>query len=181
MDLIDRVEVIRGPGSSLYGTSAFFAVINVITERASAFKGVELSGELGSEARHKARASFGKRYDNGLALVLSATGFHSRSQRSLYFEAFDTPENNSGVARNRDGDGGENLFANLTFGDFNLQFVNGSRTKQFPTASFGTVFKDTREHTVDTRQYLDLKYQRSLGADSDFAIRTFRRLLPLPR
>ena len=31
IDLIDRVEVIRGPSSSIYGTNAFFAVVNVIT------------------------------------------------------------------------------------------------------------------------------------------------------
>lgn len=29
----ERVEVIRGPASSLYGDSAFFAVVNVITKR----------------------------------------------------------------------------------------------------------------------------------------------------
>ena len=34
VDLIDRVEVTRGPGSVLYGSSAFFGVINVITKRA---------------------------------------------------------------------------------------------------------------------------------------------------
>jgi len=27
MDLVDRVEVVRGPGSSLYGNNAFFAVV----------------------------------------------------------------------------------------------------------------------------------------------------------
>ena len=33
VELIDRVEIIRGPSSSLYGTSAFFGVIDVITRR----------------------------------------------------------------------------------------------------------------------------------------------------
>jgi outer membrane receptor protein involved in Fe transport len=33
IDLIDRVEVVRGPSSSLYGASAFFSVINVITKQ----------------------------------------------------------------------------------------------------------------------------------------------------
>src|SRR5437867_11878528 len=32
-DLIERVEVSRGPGSSLYGNNAFFGVINVITRK----------------------------------------------------------------------------------------------------------------------------------------------------
>jgi outer membrane cobalamin receptor len=173
VDLIDRVEVIRGPGSSLYGTGAFFGVINVITKRADAFKGTELSGEIGSEATHKGRASFGKRYDNGLEVVLSATGFHSRGQRNLFFEEFNTPQTNDGVARDNDRDGGEDLFANLAFGDFNLQLVSGSRTKQIPTASFGTVFDDPREHTVDTRQYVDLKYHHDLGFDSDVMARVF--------
>jgi len=32
VDLIERIEIVRGPSSSLYGTSAFLAVINVITK-----------------------------------------------------------------------------------------------------------------------------------------------------
>ena len=39
VDLIDRVEIIRGPGSSLYGTGAFFAVVNVIAK-----KGADIDG-----------------------------------------------------------------------------------------------------------------------------------------
>src|SRR5216117_1051022 len=33
VDLIDRVEIIRGPGASLYGNNAFFGVVNVITRK----------------------------------------------------------------------------------------------------------------------------------------------------
>lgn len=36
VNIIDRIEVIRGPGSVLYGTNAFSAVINIITERPKA-------------------------------------------------------------------------------------------------------------------------------------------------
>src|SRR5450631_930569 len=34
IDLIDHIEFMRGPGSSLYGSNAFFGVINVITRKA---------------------------------------------------------------------------------------------------------------------------------------------------
>lgn len=43
---IDRVEVIRGPGSAIYGADAYAGVINVITKDVSAIK----SGELGVRA-----------------------------------------------------------------------------------------------------------------------------------
>jgi iron complex outermembrane receptor protein len=33
IDMIERVEIIRGPGSSLYGANAFLGVINIITKR----------------------------------------------------------------------------------------------------------------------------------------------------
>tara|TARA_B100000315_G_scaffold36538_1_gene31215 strand:- start:4096 stop:4698 length:603 start_codon:yes stop_codon:yes gene_type:complete len=47
IDNIDRVEVIRGSSSSLYGTSAFLGVINVITKSWEDLKGVEVAGEYG--------------------------------------------------------------------------------------------------------------------------------------
>jgi len=35
IDLIERIEIVRGPSSSLYGASAFLAVINVITKKSA--------------------------------------------------------------------------------------------------------------------------------------------------
>jgi outer membrane receptor for ferrienterochelin and colicins len=172
VDLIDRVEVIRGPGSSLYGTGAFFAVINVVTRGARLFNGAEVSAEAGDLATAKGRASYGQRFENGLEMMLSASGYRSSGQRRLYYPEFDSPQTHNGIARDLDAERTEQVFANLAFGDFNLRLVHGSRRKEFPTASFETVFNDPRAHTVDDRQYVDLSYQRRLD-DSDVSGRIY--------
>ncbi len=38
VDLIERVEVIRGPGSSLYGNNAFFGIINMVNNAKQALE-----------------------------------------------------------------------------------------------------------------------------------------------
>ncbi|GAA3926766.1 TonB-dependent receptor [Litoribacillus peritrichatus] len=45
---IKQVEIVRGPGSSLYGANAFVAVINVITKQVDDLRGVEVSVGAGS-------------------------------------------------------------------------------------------------------------------------------------
>jgi outer membrane receptor for ferrienterochelin and colicins len=45
---IDRVEVIRGPGSAVYGADAYAGVINVITKDSSVIGHTELGGSTGS-------------------------------------------------------------------------------------------------------------------------------------
>jgi outer membrane receptor for ferrienterochelin and colicin len=60
VDLIDRVEVIRGPSSSLYGTNAFLGVLNIITKRGAQMRGVELSSEAGSFNTYKGRVTYGR-------------------------------------------------------------------------------------------------------------------------
>jgi outer membrane receptor protein involved in Fe transport len=45
MEIVDRLEVILGPGSVLYGSSAMLGVINVITKSARDFKGTHVVAE----------------------------------------------------------------------------------------------------------------------------------------
>jgi len=173
IDLIDRVEIIRGPGSAIYGTDAFLAVINVILKQARSFSGAEGSAEAGSQQRVKGRATYGHRFDSGLEVMLSATDYHSEGQERLFYPEFDTPATNYGIASDLDSDRAQYFLTNLTFGDFTLRYVDGSRDKAVPNASFGTVFDDPGEYTVDTRQYLDLKYQKQLNDDSEVTARMY--------
>jgi outer membrane receptor for ferrienterochelin and colicins len=48
LENVARIEVIRGPGSALYGADAFSGVINVITKTAADIKGTEYGIRVGS-------------------------------------------------------------------------------------------------------------------------------------
>ncbi len=59
---IRRVEVIRGPGSALYGANAFVAVINVVTKNAVDIDGIELLSGGGSYDTQHYNIIFGKEF-----------------------------------------------------------------------------------------------------------------------
>ena len=45
---IDHIDIVRGPGSALYGPGAISMVINIVTFNANTFKGTEVTGRLGA-------------------------------------------------------------------------------------------------------------------------------------
>jgi outer membrane receptor for ferrienterochelin and colicins len=45
---IDHIDIVRGPGSALYGPGAISMVINIITFNANTFKGTEVTGRMGA-------------------------------------------------------------------------------------------------------------------------------------
>lgn len=143
VDLIERVEVVRGPGSSIYGSNAFFGVINVITKRGRDFSGAEASGEVASFGAGKMRLTYGRQRDNGAEVLLSASYSGSRGQ-DLLFPEFNTSSNNNGIARGLDHDTARRVYGKLSFDNYTLAAVYSERVKGIPTASFGTVFNDTR-------------------------------------
>ena len=61
MDDIDRIEVISGPGATLWGANAMNGVINVITRKAADSKGALLRVDAGDEEQ-----AFGARYGGAL-------------------------------------------------------------------------------------------------------------------
>ena len=171
LDLIERIEVVRGPSSSLYGSSAFFGVINIITKSGRDLETTQITTSFGSQASWETAVHYGERFSNGAEVLVSATYYSSDGDTSLYYPEFDTPADNNGIAENADGEESEQVFLQYDYEDFSLSFAHSSRDKNIPTASFETVFNDPRTLTTDATDYLDLKYQTLLDNDAELLIR----------
>lgn len=82
-DLIERVEVIRGPGSAIYGGTAEYGVINIITKGKQGEEGVNIYttyGHLGKTfGRRQAGLSLRKSVQNAMLDVTASVGDGNRS------------------------------------------------------------------------------------------------------
>ena len=172
VDLIERIEIVRGPSSSLYGTSAFLAVINVITKSAQTGAGLEFSGDAGGFGSYRGRSTMGGTY-HGVDALLSGTVYDSAGAAHLFFSAFDSPATNYGIAQNADRDRSRSFYASLHFRHFTLEAVGGTRVKGIPTASFGQVFNDRRSQTIDSSGHFKLRYSRPIFQDAEFTANVY--------
>ena len=171
IDLIDRIEVVRGPSSSLYGTNAFFGVINVITKSPGDLDGVQTAAAAGTFRTYEGRVSYGKEFRSGLGLLLSGSGMRSKGDQSLFYQEFALL--NEGMAQNADRDKNYQLYGKFSLQDFTLVAAYASRTKHVPTASFGTIFNDDRFRTTDGHGFLDLKYAHEFQDQTQVSARAF--------
>jgi outer membrane receptor protein involved in Fe transport len=88
LSAVERVEVIRGPGSALYGTSAFLAVVNVITKHGNAAGARQAGFDVASFDTWNAHASHGWSDDRGRDVFVSAARYDSHGPHALFFPEF---------------------------------------------------------------------------------------------
>ena len=173
MDQVERIEVVRGPGSSIYGDHAFFGVVNVITRTGSQVNGVEASGEYGHWDAYKGILTYGKRWTNGWDLLLSGSYYESAGPEDLYYPEFAFLGNNLGVSEDNDHDQTKHLFLKIINYGLTLEGGYSYREKGIPTAPWETAFNDPRTRDIDERPYADLKFQHEFANDWALTARTY--------
>ena len=173
LDLVDRIEIIRGPGSSIHGNNAFFGIINVVTRRGREVQGTEVSASAGSFDSYQGRLSYGNKFTNGVEMLFSGTLYNSEGQDRLFYPEFNNRADHHGIARRRDGDRFQSAFGSLAYHDFSIEGGHVARDKQIPTASYGVVFNDSRAHSVDKRSFVSLKYHHDFPGDWNLHARLY--------
>ncbi len=172
VDLIQRIEIIRGPVSSLYGSNAFFGVINIITRRGQDLKGLELSAEAASFNTYEGRISYGRKLRE-FEFLISGTFYGSRGHNLLFYPEYNTTETNNGIASHTNDDQVGSALATVSFRDFTLQSAFGSREKGIPTGAYGTIFNNPGTRATDSHNYIDLRYEHTFAKSWNVMARTF--------
>jgi len=72
---VERIEVIRGPGGTIWGSNAVNGVINIITKNAKDTRGTYASTSSGNLSQSESGARYGARHGNNLDYRAYAMGF----------------------------------------------------------------------------------------------------------
>jgi iron complex outermembrane receptor protein len=166
LDAIDRIEVVKGPSSALFGSNALFAIINLITRTGAAVNGAIVSAEVGSDPSGRGVFTYGKSLTNGVDLFLSGHYENGTGERSLSFGQF-------GSAHNADDQQLSDAFLSAKYQDFFLQVWYADRQKVIPTGQFGTIVGDDRTTTGDTGYLTELRWQHTLSDDKTLMLRAY--------
>ncbi len=170
LDGIERIEIVRGPSSALYGTGAMFAVVNVVTKKGRMVDGIRLMPATGSYGKLATAGSLGKEFENGLDVFIAGQITDINGQ-DLYFPEYDSV--NNGIAQGLDWDKSYGAIATLSYKDFNWQGIFTSRKKGIPTGAFGVVFNNQNTWSLDERSFVELKYDKKIKADKNLIVRTY--------
>lgn len=148
--VIDHVEVIRGPGSSVYGSNAFFGVVNVVTrsprQASGAALAVSAGGFLSSPAPQVKASDLSpvsdRRWTATIATevggvdVLASMAGRADEGRPIWIPYF-TATGAGGVADRKDGLDADKLFVDLRAGRWRLLAGASRVSMTTPDASFG--------------------------------------------
>lgn len=168
-DLIERVEIVRGPGSTLHGATPLFGVINVVSRDPRRAPAHEVAVGAGSGRWRGSRYTFTKLFDNDASLMLSASGIDTHGQNLR----FDTPPKWVGTTRGTDYEQVGRLFAKYESGDFKLLLAHSKRDKGIPTGATGSLFDNRENHYIDTQTALNLSYRWRLADDTNLEGRLY--------
>ena len=160
---VERIEVVRGPGSALYGTGALFAVINVVPrDGLGDERHVEVTGAAAALGGARLRASTGWTGD-GKSVLVSVAGVALRGAELTRMGGT--------RVQGLDGERATGVSLRARSGGLSLQAQWNDRTKESPTGPFNTVLGAPGTQLSDLRGFAELRYERALSERMELSLR----------
>ncbi|MFO0600643.1 MAG: TonB-dependent receptor [Myxococcaceae bacterium] len=150
---IERIEVVRGPASVLFGTGAFFGVINVVP-RARVGQGRYVEGVAGAGGQNALKARvIGSVGSEGKSLMLTGGAYFS--------EGAPLTDLDGQTVKGLDGERALSASMRGEFAGFTLVGKINQRRKQIPTQPLGSTFGIPGTEYTDARGFVELRYEKA--------------------
>jgi outer membrane cobalamin receptor len=167
---VQKIEIVRGPGASLYGSGAMLNTINVIMKKGSETDGLLLSAGTGSFGKKEFSTVYGKKIKN-IDISVSGIGGTSKGE-DFYFPELDSVETNYGVSSGMDWEKYAGVHANITWNNLKLSGSYSSRHKGIPTGAYYTDITGDVS-SLDNRYFIETNYKKELRNNSLFLFRIY--------
>lgn len=172
LDLVDQIEIVRGPSSSLYGSNGVFATINIITKTPKTADGMSASVDVGSYGDERISATSVTPIGKKAGLLVSATASRVAGRRAELQGPGGAADSLSRVNHVGNGEG-YNLFANLAWGEWSLTAVFGQHMAEATTGWYKTEIGNTGTRDLESRNFVEAAWTHALGDDSSLMWRTY--------
>jgi iron complex outermembrane receptor protein len=185
---IDRVELVRGSASSVYGSSAMLGAVHVVTHTGASKPGLHVSTTTtvtaetyDDPADRPAIGFYGQDIDATYGVVhgdtdvfAAASYLRAPGMRAIYTAELDGSADTcvdarqqivacDGVVRGVDDEEAASGYLNLQHRALRLSALVSTRTKQVPTGAFDTVIGDRENRSVDSHAFVDAGYHYAAG------------------
>ncbi len=172
LELVERIEIIRGPSSALYGSNGILATINIVTTTPAADSKLLVSTEAGSGGVQKAVVMTSMALGRGANLLIEGSGFFSGGHNLLMP---DSPASgpNSGLANGVDAQNGFHSFIDLQWGSWNFTGYFNNQVERAPILGFGTQFNDQGQFIRTSHDFGGASYTRNYAGGGELRWQTY--------
>jgi len=162
MELVERIEIIRGPTSALYGSNGILATINVVTRSPADTRSVGASAETSSFGERKLSLTSSRYLGHGANLLVEGSVFDDRGIAEPV-EGLALPSGVVSPMANADGEHGYHTFANLLWRGWSFTANFAFRDKEVPIGLGTSLSGDPAQHVVDRRDLVEASYKGAAG------------------
>jgi outer membrane receptor for ferrienterochelin and colicins len=161
LEKVECIEVLRAPGSSLYGNVALTAVINIITKKGTDMGGTEVSIGFGNYGQRKLSFVHGNEFENGKSdLLLWGTYYKSDGETVNVTKDYSREQTDSphAILDGFNDPASYDIGINYEFGDFTL--LATQRYSKY-IEPFSTHY--STKYSGESYNYTDYRTLRGIG------------------
>ncbi|PHS58273.1 MAG: hypothetical protein COB17_03360 [Sulfurimonas sp.] len=155
VEIIQRIEIMKGPASALYGENAFSAVINIITKKSAEIDGTIASIKYGSDNTKTINLLYGKKYED--FELTTNINYRDTNGDSRYIES--DVVGNSGYTNPY----ARSLYAYLFLKHNNGFYIKGNINSIKDGPKLGIVYAlNDEDHSHRKAYFLELGYEKKI-------------------